>query len=103
MMVVLFLFTFGIYPIIWMYKFQNEIKATTGEGFSGIIHVVLSFVTFGIYPIYWFCVTGKRLAKAGAEDKNTLYVILTLLMFIAIPTVAVVPFMMQDQANKLAA
>ena len=97
MMIVLYLFTFGIYPIIWWCKFQQELKNTTGEGFNWLGHLLMTMFTFGIYAIYWYYAAGKRLAKAGAEDRAVIYLVVALVGFAWVQ-----PFVMQDQANKLA-
>jgi len=96
-MVLLFLITFGIYPIIWIIKFQMELKAKTGDGFGGFGHFLMLIFTFGIYGLYWQYAAGKRLAKQGVEDHSVLYLILSLLAFGWL-----CPFLMQSQANKIA-
>ena len=97
MMILLFLVTFGIYPLYWLYSFQSQLKEKTGEGHSGIVHLILMFVTFGIYLIYWQYAAGKRLAKLGADDNSLLY-----LVFCFVFLSWLNPFLMQNQANKLA-
>ena len=97
-MILLFIFTFGIYPIVWTCKFQGELKEKTGEGFGAWGHFFMSLLTFGIYQIYWQYAAGKRLAKLGAEDRSIIYLIIALLSGIG---TAINPFLMQDQANKL--
>ena len=69
-MVLLFLITFGIYPIIWFIKFQMELKAKTGDGFGGFGHFLMLIFTIGIYGLYWQYAAGKRLAKQGVEDHS---------------------------------
>ena len=96
LMVVLFLFTFGIYPIYWWCSFQNQLQKATGQGFTGVGHFFMSIFTFGIYPIYWMFAAGKRLNKLGAEDRSVLYLILC---FVGLSWLN--PFMMQSQANNL--
>ncbi|HHT81989.1 MAG TPA: DUF4234 domain-containing protein [Acholeplasmataceae bacterium] len=95
--VLLLLFTFGIYALIWNYKFQQELKEKTGEGFSGGMHLLMMFITFGIYAIYWQYAAGKRLAKLGASDNSILYLVLVLLGVGGIAN----PLLMQNQANNL--
>ncbi len=98
MMIVLFLFTFGIYPIYWIIVFHDELKKKTGEGFGVVGHVLMLIFTFGIYAIYWQYAVGKRLAKLGAEDRSIIYLVFC---FVALSFLN--PFLMQDQANKLSA
>ncbi len=96
MMILLFLITFGIYPLYWYIMFQVELKEKTGDGFGGLGHFFVSIITFGIYPLYWQYAAGKRLAKQGAEDLSIIYLILSL-----IGAGIINPFLMQNQANKL--
>lgn len=95
-MILLYLFTFGIYPIYWYIVFQSELKRKTGEGFGGFGHFVMTFITFGIYGIYWQYAAGKRLNRQGATDQSILYLIFC---FIALSWLN--PFLMQSQANNL--
>ena len=94
-MILLFLFTFGIYPIVWTCMFQSELKAKTGDGFGAAGHFFMILLTFGIYYLYWQFAAGKRLAKQGAEDRAVIYLILGLIFPI------LNPFLMQSQANNL--
>lgn len=94
-MILLYLFTFGIYPLYWYIKFQMELKERTGDGFGGLGHFLVSIVTFGIYSIYWQYAAGKRLAKQGSDDQSVLYLILAFF----VPFLN--PFLMQNQANRL--
>lgn len=96
-MILLFLFTFGIYPIVWYCKFQGELKQATGEGFGMGMHFLMSIITFGIYQVYWQFAAGKRLAKLGLEDKSVLYLVFS---FIFLGWLN--PFLMQSAANKVA-
>lgn len=95
LMIVLFLFTFGIYPIYWLVKFQMELKKETGEGFGGLGHFLLLIFTFGIYAIYWQYAAGKRLHKIGADDYSIIYLVLAFVFAV------INPFLMQHQANQL--
>jgi len=97
-MILLFLFTFGIYPIYWNIKFQMELKEKTGEGFGGLGHFLMLIFTFGVYAIYWQYAAGKRIAKAGGNDNSILYLVLVLLGVGAV----VNPFMMQNEVNNIA-
>ncbi|MCL2539810.1 MAG: DUF4234 domain-containing protein [Firmicutes bacterium] len=95
-MILLYIFTFGIYAIVWPCMFQGELKKETGEGFGPWGHFFMSIFTFGIYAIYWQYAAGKRLAKLGATDRGILYLIFC---FIALSWLN--PFLMQSQANGL--
>ena len=94
-MILLYLITFGIYPIVWYCSFQNQLKKETGKGFGGAGHFFVSIFTFGIYNLYWQFAAGKRLAMLGAADHSVLYLILAFVF----PVIN--PFLMQSQANNL--
>jgi Domain of unknown function (DUF4234) len=52
--IVLFILTFGLYGIYWVYKTQEEIKRYSGNGIGGVlglvIYIVISPVTFFVIP-----------------------------------------------------
>ena len=95
-MVLLLLFTFGIYGVYWYCSFQNQLKKQTGLGFGGIMHLVVTILTFGIYGLYWTFVVGQRLEKLGGVNNGLVYFLLGLfgLEMIAWP-------LMQNDANQI--
>lgn len=95
-LVLLFIFTLGIYPIYWYIVFQSELKDRTGEGFGGFGHLMMTIFTFGIYYFYWQYAAGKRLSKLGASDYSAIYLILGIFIGGLIN-----PLLMQSQANDL--
>ncbi len=98
LMILWTILTCGIYMIYWMIAFQVELKKTTGLGFGGFGHFLMLMFTFGIYDIYWQYAAGVRLGKAGAENHGVMY-----LIFCFIGLAWLNPFLMQAQANKIAA
>jgi hypothetical protein len=82
--------------IYWTCSFQNQLKQTTGKGFTGVGHFFMLIFTFGIYSIYWQYAAGKRLNQLGADDRSIIYLILC---FVGLSWLN--PFMMQVQANNL--
>ena len=96
MMIVLTLFTFGIYPVVFNIKFHAELKRATGKGFGVFGHILMSLCTFGIYQIYWQYAAGKRLAMQGVSDQSILYLVFS---FIALSWLN--PFLMASQANQI--
>ena len=95
-MILMYLITFGIYPLYWYIKFQMELKSKTKQGFGGLMHFLMTLITFGIYGIVWQYKAGKRLAKLGASDMSVIY-----LIFCFIALIWLNPFLMQHQANHL--
>ncbi len=96
MMILLTIVTLGLYELYWYIVFHEELRRSTGEGLSALVHIVLTIATFGIYYIVWQFLAGKRIAKLGGEDFSILYLILSLLALSWIN-----PFIMQHQANTL--
>ena len=93
-LVLLMIFTFGIYALYWYFKFHSEIREASGEGASGGLHF-LGLFTFGIYPIYWVYKTSKRIARLGGEDNAVLNLVLCFICGI------VSYCLMQNEVNKL--
>jgi hypothetical protein len=44
MVILLFLVTFGIYPIIWYYSTYNEMNRWRGQGWSGGLYLLFQFL-----------------------------------------------------------
>ena len=95
-MILGFLFTFGIYPIYWYCSFQNQLKKATGLGFGGFGHLMMSIFTLGIYPLYWSYAVGPRIQKLGGENNGVIYLVLSIF---GLGIVAY--FIMQNQVNHL--
>ena len=98
-MVILTIFTLGIYAIYWQCSFQGQLKEETGKGFGAWGHFFMILCTIGIYAIYWQFAAGKRLAMLGATDRSVVY----LVFFCCILPAILNPFLMQSQANGLPA
>lgn len=75
MMMILWVVTFGIYGIWWMFKVSNEVNTFLGaERLSAIKVMLLTTVTCGLYGLYFQFVEGKNVlrdvqAKAGQQGK----------------------------------
>ena len=98
-MILLMIFTFGIYYLYWHCSFQNQLQKATGKGFTGVGHFFMLIFTFGIYMIYWQYAAGKRLNQLGASDNSVMYLLLVLVGGESWLN----PFIMQHQANNLPA
>lgn len=52
--ILLFIVTFGLYSIYWVFKTQDEVKEHSGQGVGGVIglviYLVLSIVTIFLIP-----------------------------------------------------
>ena len=60
--ILLTIFTIGIYGLVWNYKTGNEIKAYSGEGMGGVLWLVIAIA---VGPVMWFV--------APSEVANNLY------------------------------
>ena len=93
--------TFGIYDIVWNYKFQSEVREETGKGIMPWGHILISLVPLLniCYWLYWIFTIDKRLEFMGARKGNLgiLYVLLS----ITIVGYVFVPAILQNKANNL--
>ena len=104
MVILLSIFTCGIYYYIWMYQTSQEINNTLGEvGDSAGMEVLLSIVTCGIYGIYWLYKYNQRLnrltANMGFPTSDNSVVCIVLAIF---GLIVVSQGIMQSQINFLA-
>ncbi|MBR1925722.1 MAG: DUF4234 domain-containing protein [Clostridia bacterium] len=101
MMLLLWFVTFGIYYIVWHYKFQKELREESGQGIMAIGHLMIFLVPVVniIYYIYWLCVVDKRLVYIGAKKGNRwwLYLLLSPIPYGS----TFVPILIQNKANHL--
>ncbi len=103
-MILLFLFTCGIYPIYWIISVQDELQRnyTREQLKSGIMVVLLMVVTCGIYSFFWLYKTAQVInelsedAGLGNPRDEVLMLILGAFTFFIIFAV-----LMQDRINKI--
>ena len=65
--ILLTIFTLGIYGLVWNYKTGNEIKNYSGEGLGGVLWLVIAIV---IGPVMWFVApseVGNLYRREGQE------------------------------------
>ncbi|MBE6136938.1 MAG: DUF4234 domain-containing protein [Erysipelotrichaceae bacterium] len=81
--IILSLFTCGIYSIYWFYVVAEDLNRREPEDplMNYILAILVSIVTCGIYGIYWNYKFFKKLDKAVGEDNVVLNFILTLFGF----------------------
>ena len=93
--------TFGIYYVVWNYKFQDEVREETGKGIMPWGHILISLVPLVniVYWIMWIFTIDSRLTFMGAK-KSSLGVVY-LLLSITIIGYLFVPAMLQSKANNL--
>lgn len=101
--ILLGIFTCGIYPLFWVYATTNEVNSyIKEEDTNGGMAVVLSIVTCGIYLFYWFYKMGKKVVECqklvGMEtnDESIVYLILSI-FGLSILSMA----MIQNNLNKV--
>ena len=93
--------SFGIYYIVWNYKFQNEVREETGKGIMPWGHILISLVPIVniCYWLYWIFTIDKRLEFMGARKGNL--GVVYLLLSITIIGYLFVPAILQNKANNL--
>lgn len=65
--ILLFVITFGIYGLYWVFKTQEEMKQRTGEGLGGVLGLVIWIL---ISPVSAFVIPseiGKMYARDGRQ------------------------------------
>ncbi len=63
--ILIFIVTFGIYGLYWVYKTQEEMKQHTGEGLGGVLGLVIWLVISAVSAFVIPSEVGKMYAKAG--------------------------------------
>lgn len=78
--VLLSLFTCGIYQIYWMYVTTEDLNANEPEEplTNYIVAILLSIVTCGIYGIYWMYKFYKKVDSVAKTDDLLLSLLLSL-------------------------
>ena len=54
--ILVFIVTFGIYSLYWVFKTQEEVKNHSGQGVGGVLGLVIYIV---VSPITWFLVPSE--------------------------------------------
>jgi amino acid transporter len=65
--ILMFIITFGIYSIYWVFKTQEEVKEHSGQGVGGVLGLVIYIV---VSVVTWFLVpseVGKMYKQDGRE------------------------------------
>jgi len=84
--VLLCLFTFGIYPLIWYYKTTKYLRQFSNQSPNDVVGEFLLVMLVPFYSIYWFYKYSKilhsEMIKSGArvEDFTTLHLILAIFL-----------------------
>lgn len=101
--IVLSIFTFGIYFFYWIYAFSKDIQTLYEKNdVNPGLEVVLCIITLGIYGIYWMYKYGKLIANCQEkynlpiEDNSIIYLILAI-FDLSIVNVG----LMQNQLNNI--
>lgn len=69
--ILLFIVTFGIYGLYWVYKTQEELKLRTGEGLGGVVGLVVWIVIGAVSAFVIPSEIGKMEAKDGRAPSVT--------------------------------
>ena len=69
--IVMYIITFGIYGLYWVYKTQEEVKQHSGEGVGGVIGLVIAIVLGIATPFIIGSEVGKMYTKDGQTPPVT--------------------------------
>jgi len=101
--IIMSLFTFGIYFLYWIYSFSRDVKyILNDDSINPGLELLLCIITLGLYTIYWMYKYGKLLVKCQEEldlpieDNAILYLILCIFNFSIIDV-----GIMQNQLNVI--
>ncbi len=101
LMILWAILTFGIYYIVWNYKFQGDVREETGKGIMPWGHLLIFLVPLVniVYFVFWIFTIDSRLAFMGAKKGNL--GVIYLLLSITIIGYLFVPAIIQSKANNL--
>jgi drug/metabolite transporter superfamily protein YnfA len=69
--ILLFIVTFGIYGLYWVFKTQEEMKQHTGDGLGGVVGLVIWLLIGAISAFVIPSEVGKMYSKDGREPPVT--------------------------------
>ena len=69
--ILLFIVTFGIYGLYWVFKTQEEMKQHTGDGLGGVLGLVIWLLIGAISAFVIPSEVGKMYSKDGREPPVT--------------------------------
>lgn len=69
--ILIFIITFGIYGLYWVYKTQEEMKQHTGDGLGGVLGLVVWIVISAVSAFVIPSEVGKMYAKDGRQTPVT--------------------------------
>lgn len=67
--ILLSVFTFGIWPLIWVYRITNELNCVPGFEYRSPVKKLLLFIFVPYYMIYWYYQSALRV-DAAAKNKQ---------------------------------
>lgn len=99
--IVLCLFTFGIWPLIWIYRTTKYLNKAPNATYYNPTTKLLLCMFIPFYQIYWFYKHGQRLDAMSKQKQlnNSDMATLCLILGIFIPLVSCI--LMQDRVNVL--
>jgi len=65
--ILVFIVTFGIYSLYWVFKTQDEVKEHSGIGVGGVLGLVIYII---VSPITWFLIPSEvgKMYRADGRD-----------------------------------
>jgi len=109
MMLLLTVFTCGIYYLYWVYVTSKEMEEFTGErSIPPIVHLLLMIFTGTLWGFAWDILTAQKIAKMqqmvgiAPRDNVGLYLVLDILGAGPVAGLGmVVPFLQQNDLNEI--
>ncbi len=98
--ILLLLLTFGVWPLIWIYRVTGYTNQTRGEQKRNPTTKLLLCLVIPFYQIYWTYKTAQRLDRMAA-DKGLQSGLSTLCLILAIFVPILPPILMQDKLNRI--
>ena len=69
--ILIFIVTFGLYSLYWVYQTQEEVKRHSGDGIGGVLGLVVWIIVGAISAFVIPSEIGKMYAKDGREAPIT--------------------------------
>jgi Na+/proline symporter len=69
--ILIFIVTFGLYSLYWVYQTQEEVKRHSGDGIGGVLGLVVWIIVGAISAFVIPSEIGKMYEKAGREAPIT--------------------------------
>ena len=98
--ILLLLFTFGIWPLVWIYRTTKYLNCVPGEEYRNPTTKLLLCMFVPFYIWYWTYKTGQRVDKLS-ESKGMASDLAIICLLLAIFIGIIPPILLQDRINNI--